>query len=48
MEFKDLLEFITLEHVAEGIGLAVGVGILWGVFFGGGINVLLEILLSTT
>lgn len=48
MEFRDLFEFITIEHVLEGIGLAVGVGLLWSVFFGGGINMLLEILLSTT
>ena len=48
MEFKDLIEFMTLEHVLEGIGVAFGIGILWHIFFGGGINVLLQILISVT
>lgn len=48
MEFKDIIEFMTIEHVLEGIGVIVGFGLLWEMFFGGGINGLLQILLSVT
>lgn len=48
MEFKDIIEFMTLEHVLEGLGLVFGVGILWEIFFNGGINTLLQILMSVT
>ncbi len=48
MEFKDIIEFMTLEHVLEGLGLAAGTGLLWWMFLGGGINILLEMLMMVT
>ena len=48
MEFKDIVEFMTLEHVLEGLGAIAGIGLLWGIFFGGGINSLIQVLMSFT
>lgn len=48
MEFKDILEHMTLEHVLEGLGMAAGIGILWQFFFGGGINAIILPLLMLT
>ena len=48
MDLREIIEFMTLEHVLEGLGLVFGVGLLWNFFFNGGINTLLEILLSVT
>ncbi len=48
MDFKDIIEFMTLEHVLEGLGTVVGVGLLWGLFFGGGINGLIQLLMMLT
>lgn len=48
MEFRELFEFVIFEHVLEGIGMLMGAALLWYVFFGGGIQMFLQILLSTT
>jgi len=48
MEFKDIIEFMTLEHVLEGIGAATGIGIMWKVFFDGGITYLVQLLMTLT
>lgn len=48
MEFQDLLEFVIFEHVLEGIGMIMGAALIWYVFFGGGMQTFLQILLSTT
>lgn len=48
MEFRELFEFVIFEHVLEGIGMLTGAALIWYVFFGGGIQAFLSLLLSTT
>lgn len=43
MELKDIFEMILSEQVLEGLGFVLCVTFLWGLFFGGGINQLIEL-----
>lgn len=46
MKLSDLLELINYDLVIEVIGLLFAVGLLWGVFFGGGIDLIIELLVE--
>lgn len=43
MEIKDILEMILSDQVVEGLGFVFCVALLWTLFFGGGINQLIEL-----
>lgn len=46
MKISDLMELITFDLVIEVMGLLFVIGLLWGIFFGGGINLIIEMLVE--
>ena len=49
-ELNELIESIMIDVAEEGIGTTAGIGLLWGLFFGGAYAIfqgLLELLAST-
>ena len=50
-EINQLIESTILDVAEEGMGATAGIGILWGIFIGGGVSAfssLLQILSSMT
>lgn len=46
MKFEDFFELITFDLILETLGLIFAIGLIWAVFFGGGINPILELLIE--
>lgn len=49
-ELNGLIESIMIDVAEEGVGTAAGIGLMWGLFFGGGFTLfrgLLELLAGT-
>lgn len=43
MDLKEILELITFDMVMEALGTIFGVGIIWELFFDGGLSMIFEI-----
>lgn len=49
-ELSELIESLMIDVAEEGIGATAGIGLMWGLFFGGAVALfqgLLELLAST-
>lgn len=47
MDFKELFGMITFDMLLEGLGTVFGIGLLWYLFFGGGIEAIIIAMFQT-
>lgn len=43
MDLKEILELITFDVIMEALGTIFGIGIIWKLFFDGGLTMIFEI-----